>query len=342
MRDNAKYHTLWNSTGLWDYRNKGSAPQNEGIATIAATKFGYYDDQKIMNHAIWLESAYECTMSWCAKEYDGTAAKAGSLVDEPSKETLLTSVRNANCSYIYTNGTTRNSTFGRYAFDKGSVWDPQANRTNDTFTFVTPWYKPADLPFINCSSTTRAQENGAAYQTLHTDPHAFLLNDQDSRNVAETLSSIFTTTFETTPRPGDYAARSLYQARDFAATMDQLARSMTDVIRTGPNATAVRGSVRFAEQHIFVRWEWMILPAALVLFSIAFLVTSVVAAKGSSAPAWKTSSTAALFHGLAGWGGDDLRSVEVQEMGKRAKEMRASLGLGEEGELKLTRAVNSR
>lgn len=79
---------------------------------------------------------------------------------------------------------------------------------------------------------------------------------------------------------------------------------------------------------INLRWPWLALPAALVVTTLAFLVTLIIqTADERSQEAWKSSQEALLWHGLDGPAGDESTYlVTTKEMHQRAKELRAHLG----------------
>ena len=53
-----------------------------------------------------------------------------------------------------------------------------------------------------------------------------------------------------------------------------------------------------------IRWQWITLPAALVIFALVFLATTIWRnSKEKSIGVWKTSALAVLFNGL----GDDVQ-----------------------------------
>jgi len=198
--------------------------------------------------------------------------------------------------------------------------------------FLIAGYKHEDLPSFDCT-----WEAGASFRRLWTDPEAFWVNLQDGINIENAINSILTTSFETISKPGDDSARALFRADSFPHTMDRIARSMTNSIRTGPNQTEAHGSVQVAEQHIHVRWLWMIMPASLVLLSVGFLATS-MACTIRQPRVWKSSALPSLYHGLSGWDDMELCKASVTDMRQAARNMWADLRNNEDGNLKLVRA----
>jgi hypothetical protein len=111
---------------------------------------------------------------------------------------------------------------------------------------------------------------------------------------------------------------------------------MTNSIRTGPNATEVYGTVEVSEQHIKVRWPWMILPAALVSLSVIFLIATMVMGSRRCA-GWKSSALPSFYHGFAAWEVSERYHGDIEEMERSAKSIYARLGTDEEGRTRLMR-----
>jgi hypothetical protein len=202
--------------------------------------------------------------------------------------------------------------------------------TGDNITsYLIPGYKPDDMPDLNCT-----YKNGAALRRFWGDSKAFWVNHQDNKNIVDALGAMFTTTFESRSRPGDDPARAMFRAESFPATMDRVALSMTNSIRTGPNQTEVLGSVLVAEQHIQVRWPWMILPAALVLLSVIFLIVSMVMSTRRCA-GWKSSALPSFYHGFSDLDTSESQPGDIDEMERSARSTYARLGTDENGRTRL-------
>lgn len=83
--------------------------------------------------------------------------------------------------------------------------------------------------------------------------------------------------------------------------MEQFAKSMTDVIRSHKSNVFVSGLAYNQVTFVAVHWEWLILPLALLLFSLVFLVATMIkTAKGQDGEAglWKTSAMPTLIYSL--------------------------------------------
>jgi hypothetical protein len=318
--DYEQHHTLWNSTTYWEAwpRSVGQPRPSEGIAIIAALKFVEYDDTVVGRPEVWLESAHECTISWCALDFDATQSTNGHLRDESQSTPLM--VLDKVCP---ANDTEQ---------DVLQALMPFSSTGDDVTSFLVPGLKANDLSSIDCAQA----KNGSLFERFWADPKAFWVNAQDQRNIVNALGAMFTTTFESISRPGDDTARAMFRAKSFPSMMDHVASSMTNSIRTGPNATEVYGTVEVSEQHIKVRWPWMILPAALVSLSVIFLIATMVMGSRRCA-GWKSSALPSFYHGFAAWEVSERYHGDIEEMERSAKSIYARLGTDEEGRTRLMR-----
>lgn len=71
--------------------------------------------------------------------------------------------------------------------------------------------------------------------------------------------------------------------------------------------------VFFNEQHMYVRWPWLIMPASLVLLSVGFLGTS-MALSACGSRTWKTSALPSLYYGRCIYEDDELHDASMEEM----------------------------
>ena len=86
----------------------------------------------------------------------------------------------------------------------------------------------------------------------------------------------------------------------------------------------VTGQVFLADTCIGVRWNWIALPAIVVLLTLLLLVLTLVHGRATGdRSAWKTSSLPVLFHGLSTDGlasnGQLLAAIEMNREAKRLK-----------------------
>lgn len=86
------------------------------------------------------------------------------------------------------------------------------------------------------------------------------------------------------------------------ATMDGMTRSVTARLRQGDgvsvNMGPANGTVWEIQTCVGVRWEWLALPAGLLLLTVVFLVLTIIKTRSTHAQVWKSSIFAVLFSGL--------------------------------------------
>lgn len=108
--------------------------------------------------------------------------------------------------------------------------------------------------------------------------------------------------------------------------MSDLAVSMTTAFRGFNGAVPCNGTSVSAESYVHVRWGFAVLPIAVVVSCLVFLLAAMVKTRTSGAQLWKSSALAALFHGLDA----DTREKFVVEQSlaekkKMARSVRVSL-----------------
>ncbi|MCJ1466696.1 hypothetical protein MMC07_005316 [Pseudocyphellaria aurata] len=82
--------------------------------------------------------------------------------------------------------------------------------------------------------------------------------------------------------------------------LEGLANAMTSVIRQRgdtPSTDFVHGTVYGLQTCIKVQWAWLALPSALIIFTIIFLLVTIITTRSWNMT-WKSSTLALLFHGL--------------------------------------------
>lgn len=86
------------------------------------------------------------------------------------------------------------------------------------------------------------------------------------------------------------------------AIMDGMTRSVTARLMQGDgisvNMGPANGTVWGTQTCVGVNWEWLALPAGLLLLTIIFLVLTIVRTRSKQAHVWKSSIFAVLFSGL--------------------------------------------
>ncbi|KAL5113231.1 hypothetical protein ACEQ8H_008898 [Pleosporales sp. CAS-2024a] len=80
--------------------------------------------------------------------------------------------------------------------------------------------------------------------------------------------------------------------------MGDLAVSMTTAFRAFNGAVPTNGTSITTESYVHVRWGFAVLPIAVVVACLVFLLVSIAMTRASDAQLWKSSALAGLFHGL--------------------------------------------
>lgn len=107
-------------------------------------------------------------------------------------------------------------------------------------------------------------------------------------------------------------------------TTSKIASSFTRSAMARSNTTA-NGTVLSAKVYVTVNWLWIILPAALVVLSVAFLLLTILTNRRQRLRLWKTSLLAVLFHGLDGWTSMDDKHATVSQMERTAQSLEVKL-----------------
>jgi hypothetical protein len=161
---------------------------------------------------------------------------------------------------------------------------------------------------------------------------AFVINAVEHDLLSSWLASQFFTTTE-----ADAVGRVLYTQPNISQTFANIATSMTNRIREGPNATRVFGTSYREETYIHVAWNWLILPGIVVLMGVVLLIASIILSRGDKQGLWKNTILAPLVTHMRGWEYENLRVGGWSEMGNRAKGMRGKLRRDGQGGLEFVR-----
>ncbi|KAH6632989.1 hypothetical protein C7974DRAFT_310154 [Boeremia exigua] len=81
--------------------------------------------------------------------------------------------------------------------------------------------------------------------------------------------------------------------------VERLATSMTNLLRSSASKEMIEGSAYSKRSFIHIAWAWLTFPFALLLLSLAFLVSTMwETSKDSATGVWKTSAMPTLLYGL--------------------------------------------
>ncbi|TKA81460.1 hypothetical protein B0A55_02921 [Friedmanniomyces simplex] len=111
-------------------------------------------------------------------------------------------------------------------------------------------------------------------------------------------------------------------------TLIDIARSMTDEVRQGPESVVISGSVAYEVAYIEVRWVWIVYLAILCGTAVVFLLGAIVSTWRQGTPVWKSSVLALLSHG-GDVGGESFRQLDARDVHaieKVAEDVKAQLG----------------
>lgn len=123
-----------------------------------------------------------------------------------------------------------------------------------------------------------------------------------SYNDVEALLEFFeTTTFQSEYVSGSYTNKNpglsaaLGGGIDVERSFNNMAWSITDYIRSGPNSKRAIGVGRESRLFVSIDWPWLIGPAILELAALIFAVCTIVAtARKHEVPIWKSSALVLL------------------------------------------------
>jgi hypothetical protein len=126
------------------------------------------------------------------------------------------------------------------------------------------------------------------------------------------------------------------ETSDWSSFMAALATSMTTYIRSY-DLQEESGTAFRLETYVHVKWAWLAMPVALILFATIFLVATIVVNEKRKGAVWKSKSLALLFHGLERVGGVEGKGIGdgPEEMDEVAKRTRVKLARNGKGEWKL-------
>ncbi|KAK5109052.1 hypothetical protein LTR62_007600 [Meristemomyces frigidus] len=108
--------------------------------------------------------------------------------------------------------------------------------------------------------------------------------------------------------------------------LDSVANTITTMLRNQGAAdqfdsepSTVLGTVWGHEAFIQVRWLWLILPRAVIVLGVVFVIATIVQRARSGFPTWKSSVLALMFHGLDDVSIAEDESLDTAEYAKRCE-----------------------
>jgi hypothetical protein len=117
---------------------------------------------------------------------------------------------------------------------------------------------------------------------------------------------------------------------DINLVFESLASTLTINARSQDCEAMVDGTTWTVESYVHVRWPWLILPGALVVLSLVFLVVTILHTRNQYI--WKLSPLALLFSDLSVKAPTPLkRGSTLKGMDDTSREMEVWLGTTQDG-----------
>ncbi|CVL11796.1 hypothetical protein FPRO06_13092 [Fusarium proliferatum] len=204
---------------------------------------------------------------------------------------------------------------------------PRAEANGSTFSFGK--VAEMDIKHANWSwENPMARTHLTSNKTSNLPPFKISIVDIEALQAffeSTTFQSEFVSGSAKNNNPGLSAA--LDGDTNLTRAFDNMARGMTDYLRSGPNEKLAKGVRRESQIFVFIRWYWLIGPAVLELSALVFAVFTIVGtARKHEVPLWKSSALVLLscrhdvdsgvIHGEFG---------DIKEMEKMAKVSKARL-----------------
>jgi len=178
--------------------------------------------------------------------------------------------------------------------------DPEGSETTEMLNTYDSFLKMDDNHYPYVIFTVLNKE------TNHNETFVYDYWDHDA--IGAFLTSLFTI-----PESGGGISTAILQGPGIEKLFSNIANSITNAIRNGPNSTNISGTTLREETYFKVRWPWLILPITLVVLSNGLLAFSIIDSKRHNIPIWKSSSFVMLFHGGEG---DDRIHGNISALGK--------------------------
>lgn len=290
------------SFDYWTSRLRPKQPtlgiQKPIISFIAAN----YSTTMSWNRENALEPPYkpfmtECAMYYCEKKYAASFYKAGNQADLPSHI--------SNTQQLVSNDKT-----------------PDGWQYNDDFVY----FRPPD--------------GGSLLEDM-----LYRIDLYSFQSLAATMEKFFNVTVENYVRslaeregsgtdPKDIVS-TIFRTGNLTQILHSITTSLTDAIRADSRSEGAKGEALRVETYIDVRWPWIILPAIVIIGSIALLLGTVIASEQQRAVLWKASVLPLLSSQLVTTPGNELSSLRnVDQMQDLAMHTQVKL-IQEKGPLKI-------
>jgi hypothetical protein len=246
----------------------------------------------------------ECILSWCVK-----TLQAGYSFGDYSE--IVLSER-----YLNTNDADNPWPTPSEYFPQFNLTLPDLHAANGSST-----YGMTNLTARVFAQSVQAYIPGSWAADLANEP------DQSSSSIMVKYNQLFTDAYVAAGASNPFASSNI------TSLVGSLAKTLTNVVRTAQDyrtskGSFVQGQSWLSETRVQLRLEWVTLPLALLIFSLVFLITTVVASTKENATVgiWKTSALAVLFNGLSEDILDNIGSkVKMGDARRKAKSMHVHL-----------------
>ena len=295
---------------LGDYYPALIASNGTALLTSISSSPWTIANISIMSHL----TAYECSLFWCLQSSNSTMTR-GLLSETPLSNGSQTydlytgsSIQDTDRCTMYPQPIS-NAPFGPPTTGQPIYVSapPNSSLPDSCITHLYPASSSTAGSFLFSSSAHTALQNFIAplftgnltWQGLDSfDPSSTVL--QSMIAYGNTNESIFSSNASIVSAASRASAGEI-DLQDIPAIMNNLTSSMTMRMRLAaaddPNST-ILGTVYETQAVVQIHWAWLTLPAFLLIGTTGFLGLVMRESSQVGMPAWKSSATAVLFHGL--------------------------------------------
>lgn len=122
----------------------------------------------------------------------------------------------------------------------------------------------------------------------------YSVNVHDEEAIMQSLLTFFATQYMSESVTNVFTS-ALYNSGNVSQSMTNMAEAMSYQLMQGPNNTMAYGNVTETHTYIHVQWPWLSLTFALVIFSGALLLATILITNKAHQLAWKSSLAPLLF-----------------------------------------------
>ena len=304
------------TTVLWDN------PHGE-VATFTSIRFQERYDLEPRNVSPQL---LRCALKFCVKTFSNTAVNSGILNDEPTAIAPITVDRHDRLCKIMAICRAYKGT--QAPPSETAKPEMRSSGSDKSFLLNVTDFDNLQLDFVSL-----------LYRAEWLSTYPGHVKEGFPRVPSALISELRDYHLQHTPFTPPFL-KALYYGNggNLSKTMNDLATSLTNQIRNGPNSTLIQGTLMLSTTFVHVNWPWLIYPGSLSVLAAVFLIVSIFFSRERERLVWKSSTLALLFHGLHGWDAQDLDVRDAKDMELLSKEMCARLAEDDTGRLAFRRA----